>query len=44
MFGKIVIEKENQILSREQEEQIDSFFANLIESKTLEYQILLWIL
>ena len=35
---KYVWEKENKILSREQEEQIDSFFANLEESKTLEYR------
>ena len=35
---RYVWEKENQILSREQEEQIDSFFANLAESKTLEYR------
>ena len=35
---KYVWEKENKILSREQEEQIDSFFANLEKSKTLEYR------
>ena len=35
---RYVWEKENKILSREQEEQIDSFFANLEESKTLEYR------
>lgn len=35
---RYVWEKENQILSRDQEEQIDSFFANLAESKTLEYR------
>lgn len=35
---KYVWKKENKILSREQEEQIDSFFANLEESKTLEYR------
>ena len=31
---KYVWEKENKILSREQEEQIDSFFANLEERCT----------
>lgn len=33
-----VWKKEESILSREQEEQIDSFFSNLENSKTLEYR------
>ncbi len=33
-----VWKKEEQILSREQEEQIDGFFSNLETSKTLEYR------
>ncbi len=33
-----VWKKEEPILSREQEEQIDSFFSNLENSKTLEYR------